>query len=219
VPVVHNGHRFGSCIVVCAALLLASAPAWAEEAGGHAAAAGGEAHAGPQLNWTDFANRHTAPVVALVVNFVVLMWLLVHFGRAPLTTYLADRRRKVEEEIDQAYEEKVRAEGKLRGVLLRTKNLEEELAHLREDLTKVGQDERDRTVVEAGVRADRIRREAEAQAVEAERQAGRELRGRMVEQALEGARRALRDGLAPADQARLADEFVRRLPSPGVQVR
>jgi F-type H+-transporting ATPase subunit b len=218
----------GYGLLLGAALLLAapaaSAEASATEGGGHAAAAGGGGHGGGhatemKLNWLDFSDRHTAPVVALVVNFALLLWLLIHFGRRPVREYLTGRRRKVEEEIGQADEEKVRAEGRLRGAVTRTKHLEDELQHLRDDVIKVGNDERDRMIADAGARADKFRREAEAQAVELERQAAREMRVQMVEQALDAARHTLQERLSPADQGRLADEFLRRLPSQGAETR
>jgi len=226
---VQTGQRSRGFGLLLGAMLLLAAPAAsaavpAGEGGGHAAAAGGETAGGHeeaelQLNWVDFANRHTAPVVALVVNFVLLLWLLVHFGRRPVREYLAGRRRKVEEEIDQAYEEKVRAEGRLRGAITRAKHLEDELQHLRADVIRVMNDERDRMIADAGVRGDKFRREAEAQSAELERQAAHDIRVRIVEQALEAARRTLQERLSPADQGRLADDFLRRLPSPGAETR
>jgi F-type H+-transporting ATPase subunit b len=217
----------GFGLLLGAMLLLAapaaSAEASATEGGGHAATAGGEPAGGHeaemQLNWVDFSNRHTAPVVALVVNFVLLLWLLIHFGRRPVREYLAGRRRKGEEEIDQAYEERMRAEGRLRGAITRAKHLEDELQHLRDDVLKVMNAERDRMIADAGVRGDKFRREAEAQATEMERQAAHDLRVRIVEQALEAARRTLQERLSPEDQGRLADDFLRRLPSPGAETR
>jgi F-type H+-transporting ATPase subunit b len=220
---VYDFRRFvsGGLVVVGLAVFAAAPDVRAEEpAPAHGAAAGAPGgHAAPmKLNWTDFSDRHVPPVAALFVNFLVLFGLLVGFGRKPLRGFLAERRKKVEEEVDQAFEEKVRAEGKLRGVVLRTKNIEEELAQLREDLLKVGQDERDRLIADAGARAEKIRKEAEASAVEAERGAQRALRARMIEQALAGAQQTLQGKLGAADQSRLAEEFVRRLPQ-GAQAK
>jgi F-type H+-transporting ATPase subunit b len=222
---VYDFRRFatGGLVVVALAVFAAAPGARAEEgAAGHegAAAEHGGGHEGPlQLNWTDFSNRHTPPIVALFINSIILFGLLVYYGRKPMRGYLAERRRKVEEEVDQAFEDKVRAEGKLRGVVLRTKNIDEELAQLREDLLKVGQDERDRLIADAGARAEKIRKEAEATAAEAERGAQRALRAKMIEEALAGARQALQAKLGTADQSRLAEEFVRRLPSQGAQAK
>jgi len=223
---VQTGQRWIGFGLLLGTALLFAAPAAAAEApategGGHVAAAGhgGGHETEMKLNWLDFSDRHTAPVVALVVNFALLLWLLIHFGRRPVRDYLVARRRKVEEEIGQADEEKVRAEGRLRGAITRTKHLEDELQHLRDDVIKVGNDERDRMVADAGVRADKFRREAAAQAVELERQAAREMRVKMVEEALDGARQTLQERLSPADQGRLADEFLRRLPSQGAETR
>ena len=201
----------------------ASAEAPAPEGGGHAATAGGEHGGGHDqemaINWFDWMNRENPPIIAHVINFVLLLWLLIHFGRPQVRGYLVGRRRKVEEEIDQAYEEKVRAEGRLRGAITRVKHLEDELQHLRDDVIKVGNDERDRMIADAGVRADKFRREAESQATELERQAAHEMRVKMVEQALDAARRTLQERLSPADHGRLADEFLQRLPSQGAETR
>lgn len=175
------------------------------EAGGRD---GGHHEAEPKLNWFDISDRHTVAIVGIVANFAILVTLLVVFGRKPIRRMLADRSRKVEEEIDGALEEKLRAEGRLQGVLARTKNLDEELMLLREDLLRVGHDERDRLVADAGARAEKIRRESEFAAVEEERRAVRELRAKVVERAVDGARRALREKLSAADQARLADGFL-----------
>ena len=223
-----TGNRWmGFGLLLGTALLLAAPAASAEESApaveGHGAAGGGEHggghEAGMRLNWYDFSNRATAPVVALVVNFLLLAWLLIHFGKRPLREYLAGRRRKVVEEIDAATEEKVRAEGRLRGAITRVKHLEDELGHLRADVIKVGSDERDRLMADAGVRADKFRQDARSQAAELERQAAHEMRVAMVEQALESARRTLAERLSPEDQGRLADEFLRRLPSQGAENR
>ncbi|MBI5485879.1 MAG: ATP synthase F0 subunit B [Deltaproteobacteria bacterium] len=224
----HGFPRFATWLLLVAGLSFLPALAAAEATGthaaqGHAAAAEGHggAHADPhlKLNWVGFGDRHTPAIIALIINSALLFWLLVHFGKAPVKGFLVERRKKVEEEVDQAFEEKVRAEGKLRGVVLRTKNLDEELAQLKEDLLRVGHDERDRLIADAGARAEKIRKDADAAAREIERAAARELRAQMVEQAMDAAGKSLRERLGPADQTRLADDFVRRLPAQGVQAR
>jgi F-type H+-transporting ATPase subunit b len=211
-----RNHRFpaAGAIAIFLAATLAGATARAEASG--AAAEGAEAgehegHAEPGLNWTDFANRHVPPIAALVINFAVLVGVLVYFGRKPLASFLAERRRVMEQEIDVAFEEKQRAQGRLRGVQLRAANLEEELQHLREDLMRVGFDERDRLVADAGARAEKLRREAEFQAQEERRRAGRELRARAVEVAVAAAETTLREKLTAMDHRKLADAAVKRL--------
>ena len=220
----HGFPRFAAWIPLAAALALlpGAAPAAEAPAAGHAAEAGGHGggHGAPlKLNWTNLGDRHSPAIVALIINSVLLFWLLIHFAKAPMKSFLAERKRKLEEEMDQAFEEKVRAEGKLRGIVLRTKNLDEELDHLKEDLLRVGRDEHDRLIADAGSRAEKIRREAEAASREIGRAAAQEMRARMVREALETAGESLRKGLGPADQARLAEEFLQRLPTEGAQSR
>jgi F-type H+-transporting ATPase subunit b len=207
-------------LVAAAAAAFPASAAAAGPAGGEGSAAHGsaaEAHGGggheaaPSINWTDFADRHTAPIVALLVNFALLVTVLVLFGRKPLGEFLARRRRTIEEDLDRAAEEKHRAEGRVRGAEIRMKGLDDELMHLREDLLRVGHDERDRIIADAGMRAEKIRREAEFAAAEQERAAVRALRARAVDQAVEGAQRTLREKLTPQDHARLADAFLRRM--------
>lgn len=198
-----------------AAMLVIAAPgaAWADGGApsGHAEAGHAEAHGDESLNWTDFSNRVTAPVAALVINFVLLVWLLVRFGQKPMGEFLEERRRTVSEEVDAALEEKLVADGRLAGVRLRSKNIEEELMHLREDLLRVGFDERDRLVADAGARAEKIRKEAAFAAAEEERRLAQEMRTRAVAQAVEAARARLRAKLTPADQRRIADAFAARI--------
>jgi len=199
-------------------VLAVSVPAGASEpvaasAGEHA----GEHHGAPTLNWFDFTNRHTAPVLALVINFAIVVCVLALVGRWRLRDFLSERQRKVQEEVDAAWEEKLRSEGKLRGLEARAAHLDEELQTLREDLLRIGHDERERLLRDARERAEKIRREAEAAAREAERRALAEIRRRIVDRALEEARASLRQRLTAADHSRLAEEFLRSVSAPEVR--
>ncbi len=222
----HIDHRFVGFVTVLGALLVlaTAAPAAASEpaatAGAHAPTEHGDAHHGElKLNWVDFADRHTAPVLALVINFALLLWLLVHFGKRPMREFLAERQRKVQVEVDGAWEEKLRSEGKLQGLETRARHIDDELKTLRDDLLRIGLDERDRLLTDAEVRAAKIRREAELAAREEERRARVELRARIVEQALGDAGAALAQRLTPTDQSRLAEEFLKRLEAQEAQPR
>lgn len=222
----HIDHRFVGFVTVLGALLasLTAVPAAASEptaAGEHAGAEHGEGqhHQALKLNWVDFADRHTPPVLALVINFGVLLGLLIYFGRQPMRGFLGERRRKVQDEVDSAWEEKLRSEGKLQGLESRARHLDDELKTLHDDLLRIGLDERDRLLGDAQARAEKIRREAEVGAREEERRARSELRRRIVEQALGEAQAALQQRLGPADQSRLAEEFLKRLPAQEAQPR
>lgn len=213
----------GACVlrrgpIVAFIWMLAAAPAvaGAAEEGRTAGATGAEAaqaegHGDEPINWHDFTNRKTAPILALLANFAILLGILVYFGRKPMKVFLDERRDTLMKDMDEAQAAKVAAEGRLYGFDVREKKLDEETAHLREDLLRIGYDERDRIVADAGARAEKIRREAELVAAEEQRRAQREVRAKVVEAALAEAERELRERLAAADQTRLAEEFVRRI--------
>lgn len=220
----HIGPRFVGFVAVLGVAAAVAAPAWASEADAAAEAHGagggeGQHHDVRAINWVNFADPRAVPVLALVINFGILVWLLVFLGRPRLRNFLSERQRKVQEDVDAAWEEKLRSEGKLRGLEARAAHLDEELKTLREDLMRIGYDERERLLKDARERAEKIRREAEAAAREEERRARAELRRRIVEQALEDARTTLRQRLTPADQSRLAEEFLKRLPAQESQSR
>lgn len=194
-----------------ATLLAFAAPAAAGGGGGHGEAAAGEHHEHLAINWVDFTHPKTPPIIAVALNFAILLFALVYFTRKPLADYLAERQGRLSKELDDAQIEAIGAEGKLRGAEMRARALDEELTHLRQDLLAVGMDERDRLVADAGVRAEKIRREAEAQVAEERRRAMVEERARAVETAVAEARRTLREKLSPQDHRRLADGFAKAI--------
>ncbi len=172
------------------------------------ATAAGATGAHPAINWHDFTDRKTAPIAALVFNAGVLLWLFVRFGRRPVGSFLDNRRANVLKEMDEAQELKLAAEGRVLGYRDRAAQLDEETAHLREDLLRIGHDERDKIVADAAVRAEKIRKEADFVAAEQARLAAMEVRAAVVEAALAEAERSLREGLRPDDHARLAERFL-----------
>jgi F-type H+-transporting ATPase subunit b len=184
-------------------------------AAGHEAAAegahGGGHHEALEINWYHFGNRETAPILAVVINFLVLAWILVRFGKEPVKNFLVDRRTTMLEKIDEAAIAKGKAEGRLHGYQRRMKALDEEIGHLREDMLHVGHDERDRIVSDAGARAEKIRKEAEFVAAEEQRRVRAELKAKIVESAIDGARTSMREKLNAADHARLADAVTKQI--------
>jgi F-type H+-transporting ATPase subunit b len=103
--------------------------------------------------------------------------------------------------------------------------LEEEVRVTRDGLVRAGEAERDRIVAEAEAKAERMRKDAEFLAQQELKQVQQELLRDTVEAAILAAQELLVKRVTPADQERLAEDYLADLagrtgaPAPGRPAR
>ncbi|MEB2345279.1 MAG: ATP synthase F0 subunit B [Deltaproteobacteria bacterium] len=148
-------------------------------------------------------------------NLLVLIGVLVYFARAPIASYLAERRSQIEEGIESAGRELAEAERRLAACEQRAASLEGELDEIRRVVRQQAEGERDRLLAEAQATAERIERDAVAAAEQEVRHARERLRAETVDLAIQIAGETLRGQVTDADRARLVDDFVQRIERSG----
>jgi F-type H+-transporting ATPase subunit b len=160
---------------------------------------GHEAHA-PQWNYVQFAGQLT--------NFAIWLFLLYTILNRALPKFLAERRAAVVDGLEEAKRMKAEAEAKYEAYSKRIDTMDEELARVREEMKKAGLAERDRLVKEAAEKAERMHAEARFLVQQQMKQLKEELTREAIESAVAAAERILRERISPADQQRLADEYL-----------
>ncbi len=151
--------------------------------------------------------------VAHVVNFVILLAILVRFVGPALRNYLVTRREALERLVQEAAAAKASAEARAREYRERLARVDAEIERLREQYRADGEAEKARILAEAERAAERLRRQAEQTAEQELAKARLALREEAARLATQLAEQALRRELTPADQARLVQDFVARIPA------
>lgn len=150
-----------------------------------------------------------------VGNLALLLVVLVLAARKPVTAYLADRRRGIEQDMQSAAKLLSDAEARLAEWSDRADRLEEEVASIKASARKAAEDDREAILADARATAERIRRSA-AGAVERElRLAKAELQREAAELAVQLAGGILREKVTDEDRERLFDEFVQTIEAEG----
>jgi F-type H+-transporting ATPase subunit b len=181
------------------------------------------------INWFDFnylqskdayvAEHHVKPgppVVALFVNFILLLSIIYLIARKPLAAFLQSRSDNVREGLAEATKMLDEANERLADYSARLERMDEEMTRLREEFIAAGEAERDRLVAEAGARAERMRRDAETRLSQEFSQLREELRLEAINKAVEASTELLKTSVTGADQRRLADEYLTQLNEQGV---
>lgn len=160
-----------------------------------------------------FASEPESPTTLLWhgVNLILLLGVIGYFARAPLRTFLAERRNKIETGIESARAELGAAERRLAECRERIGSLDRELGEIRRAVRAQAESERERLLAEARATAERIQRDASAAIDQEARRARERLRGEAAELAVRLAGDLLRGELTDADRTRLVDDFVERV--------
>jgi F-type H+-transporting ATPase subunit b len=156
------------------------------------------------------ATAHDAgwlPVIAKVVNFALLVWVLIYFLKAPLAQHLNGRSTSIRKDLADARSVRAAAEGQLAAVRGRLAELPGELAaleaHGREALASEQERLKAATAHEREHLLERTHREIDMQ-VQAAR---RELTQHTANLAMSLARTRIERTMTPDDQARLIDRY------------
>ena len=177
------------------------------------------------INWIDlhdppYATAHAKygprpPYGAMLLNFVLLAALYYFLGRKPIANALVARRAAVAKEIEEAQRMKKEAEARAKQYQAKLGHLEEELATAKQALVDAGRGERDRIVRDAEEKAARMEKDATFRIEQEMRQIRQELWRDTVEVAVTAAEDLLKKRITPADQERLAEDYLAELGSAG----
>jgi F-type H+-transporting ATPase subunit b len=179
----------------------------AEKAGAGEAKAEPEEEGPKPFNFTEFGGE-TPPYIAMLVNFGLLAAGYYFLGRKPIAAGLQSRRDTISKEIDEASKMKREAEDRAKVYQHKLEKLEEELKATRESLVHAGHAEGERIVREAEAKAERMRKDAEFLVEQEMKQIRGELLRDTVEAAVHAAEELLKKRVTPADQERLAEDYL-----------
>ena len=167
----------------------------------------GEGEGPAPFNLTKFGGE-TPPFIAMLINFGILAAGYYFLGRKPVAAGLKARRDTISKEIEEAQRMKHEAEERAKTYQSKLEKLEEELVAARESLVQAGEAESERVVRDAEAKADRMRKEAEFLVGQEFKQIRENLLRETVEAAVAAAEDLLRKRVTPADQERLAEDYL-----------
>ncbi len=159
------------------------------------------------INWVDFG-RDTPPYLAMLINFGILIAGYYYLGKKPIAAALKSRRDNIAREIEEAQKMRKEAEKRARVYQAKLERLEGEMATTREALVRAGEAERERLVQDAEAKAERMRKDAEFIVEQELKQLRVDLQRDTVEAAIAAAEELLKKRVTPADQERLAEDYL-----------
>jgi F0F1-type ATP synthase membrane subunit b/b' len=166
-----------------------------------------------EINWVDFGNKKQPPLLALLINFGLLVYIYYRFGKDPIAQGLKDRRDAIAKDIENAAmildEAKTRAE----SYQSKLEQKDDDAEAARTGLVQAGEGEKERIIKDADEKAVRLKKDALFIAEQELKQMQIDLVKETVERAISDAEMMLQKGVTQADQERLAEEYLSTLVS------
>jgi len=181
-----------------------------DTAPGHAEPPGDEHHV-KDLNVADIFDKERPALVALLINFGLLVGLYYTLGKKPIAEGLKQRKATIGKEIEEAQkmlDEALERAKKYQGDL---KNVETDAAMAKSALVAAGKGEVERMLEDANENAERMKRDAERLVDQERKQVHEDLVRETVELAVGEAMKVLERSVTPDDHQRLAQDLLAEL--------
>jgi len=146
-----------------------------------------------------------------LVNFGALILLFAWVIRKKGNPALAERRKQVEAELEEAKRLRAEAEKRHMETATRLEKLDQEMVQIRGEMIKAGEAERDRIVAQAEEKAARMRRDASFLIEQQIKQLREDLTREAASAAVSAAQDLLQKSTTDSDQDRLAEAYLERL--------
>lgn len=170
----------------------------------------------PNLLWR--APGEPPPFLASLINFGVLVFLVLRFGRKPLAAALLKRKENITHEINEAQRLRKAAEERLKMYEAKLEKISDELERVRREFREQGERDKQRIVAEAKERRERMQKETEIVLAQEVKQMRYELMVEVVQEATRLATEILAKGTTLGDHDRFAEAFLTHLRA-GTQLR
>ena len=146
-----------------------------------------------------------------VVNFSILMFILIFFGKKPINDFFKGRTASIEKSLKDAAEAKELAEKTLQEVKARLDNTDAEIEQIIEAARKSGEKEKESIIAEGEHIKEKILEQAKAN-IDFELQKAKEaLKSDAALMALELAEKQIKEKLGQSEQETLIDDYIKRL--------
>lgn len=152
-----------------------------------------------------------ATLVAQILSFLLLLWVLRKYAYRPLLEGLEKRSQYIEQNIKSAEQQKVEAEAMKAEYQAELKQARQEAQAIIERATKASEERGKEIINESRDEADRLKKAAVAE-IELEKQkAVAELRGQVAALSVLAAGKIIEKNLDPATHNVLVDEFIKEV--------
>ena len=176
---------------------------------------GDHGHDGPLTLHTILHGEHSLELVAAVVNFIILIFIIHKLASKPLANHLTSQRKEIEDGMREAADMKAKAEAAYKEYNERLETLDDEVAKLRSEIEAAAELEKTRIVEDAKADAVRIKADTEAMVERHASALSDAIRREVVEASIAAAEETLRKALTSEDQRKLADNFSTHLGESG----
>ncbi len=145
------------------------------------------------------------------VNLLILLFIIIRFGRAPISKALRVRAEVISNEIDEASRLHAEAQEMLETYENKLSELDDQVEAMMKQFKEAGEAEKARIIAEGEAEAQRIREDAERTAQSEYMRARARIEGEVIELALTAAQQSITENLNSADHRRLTAEYLGQL--------
>jgi F-type H+-transporting ATPase subunit b len=156
-----------------------------------------------QINWFT--------VVAQILNFLLLVWLMKRYLYSPILDAIDKRERRIAGQLEEAESRKTEAENEQREYRLKNDSFDAQKDQLMRKAVAEAKDERQRLLQAANAEAAALRARMEKTWKETEQGLGREIEANILQQVLAVTRKALADLASMSLEEQTVQVFVQRL--------
>jgi F-type H+-transporting ATPase subunit b len=163
----------------------------------------------PSLLWRE--PGEPPPFLASLINFGVLVFIAVKFGKAPLQNALVKRKENIVRELEDARRLREAAEKRLAEYEAKLGKIHEDLERVHKEFREQGELDKQRILAEAKERRDRMKRDAEILLSQEVKQLRQDLVVEVVREATRVATEVLSKEMTLGDHDRFAEMFLAEL--------
>ena len=167
--------------------------------------------------WAAGSGEHHTPTIDEVIfpaiNFILYAAVLYYFALPVLRGFLRSRREDIVATMAQASAKKQQAEALVSEYRAKLAGVDQEIGALQTTVRNESEAEKGKLLREAQTMAAKIREDARFLAEQEANVARQTIREEMASQAEATARELLRRNISPADQGRLAQDFIQSIGS------
>ena len=144
-------------------------------------------------------------------NLILLLAIIIHFGRKPISNALKARSEVISNEIDEASRLHAEAKEMLTSYEDKLAGLDDQVEAMMKQYKDAGEAEKARLIAEGEAEAERIRGEAERAAQGEFTRARAKIESEVIERALAEAEKNIVENLNASDHRRLTAEYLGQL--------